>query len=1164
MTDSRAFGYIFGSPDTGHRFFGIKTDKAASQVVIAMRDLFQVVFALKKKEIELAKQNLEKNYGFNRDNSNVIPESVASDSRDISCSSTVKNSSALKSHSTENKSSTPVVANLVDLEIELTNLQQGISQIERLTPSNDPFEDSFISYTPKPFLPPPPGRERSYRAADATGNSSSKAQTMTINKGSPSQMLSLLQSSDELTLIKSHNESHVETVAEDWFISSVTGTATTKDSLTQSPLQKDLSTTLQSERQEKQDVLKQFDVFTELDPLGKSLIGTGKIKPYIHKRDFFQDLKKPKKVLNDLVNDKQTYSNNISSCSTNVNESFKSECMGFATDPFGEDPFVKSNSFAEKDPFSKNNFNVDFAVFKKEQGASDLVDDMVTLAFSNLNEDSFVDTHHLEGNIEKDIKLSSEFDSEDYKKMSPDSDNAPKPPPRPTNNILTQPPPLPPKKQPGDLCIKPPPRPPHSDDSHYDVISKEARNDTAFSEKGPPLPSPARKAKSTQFSFEQQKKTQQVESSEDDYLTPISFPSAKDFSYAEKKCFLHKSADDVSTNIPFFVRESSSIVRNSTNMSLADINFMLSQLTLSGLNELATELNIPSVKLSNMTLAQITNYLSGVIKNLSQDDDSKQQDNSDTSKVNFADFSNFNTNETHDKYAVFRELEATEFKVNVDNNMSSAEKNGTVAFFSQDSIDDKYAALREITDENNKKSEYEDLKNEPDFIFEESFDHLSQKSDQTRNESGGRFVEKQLDMSVEKQHMISQSSSDDKRESPKQFERIDDVFEEEKLQTFDSISEGASGTSPENDAATEAIKRVKRSDKDWTVFDQTKPQVVEKLSLQSEEGVSPWSSDSKEFGNASPPEWKEAVNSGGGRWIKQASLKDQEKWWDNSAEPEEYYQPNRRSIDSFEDEYCTYSKTLPGTKKKQITGSSPGSQAAGGHSSSSRDISPWEEEAYKLTPAQRRNVRTSENWERHSKQYLEKCRDSWDEEDDYEYDAEQYGRYYWPDRHASRQIEKVGYSRRMKEHWTNERHLWKQELERKRHCCEDWELENTVKSNRYYCGNKRSNEGVCSHKWTSNYEDPHFIRDSQDSSWEEDYHQNSSEMQSSHYINLKHRWKRPSSASEVEKNTDEIRKQVQYYVGTAGENNIEQAMVKKKEDTKPTGGRGAGTHTVAK
>lgn len=34
MSDSRAFGYIFGSPDSGHRFFGIKTDKAASQVWI--------------------------------------------------------------------------------------------------------------------------------------------------------------------------------------------------------------------------------------------------------------------------------------------------------------------------------------------------------------------------------------------------------------------------------------------------------------------------------------------------------------------------------------------------------------------------------------------------------------------------------------------------------------------------------------------------------------------------------------------------------------------------------------------------------------------------------------------------------------------------------------------------------------------------------------------------------------------------------------------------------------------------------------------------------------------------------------------------------------------------------------------------------------------------
>lgn len=42
MVDSRAFGYIFGSPDTGHRFFGIKTDKAASQV------MFNIIVLLNK------------------------------------------------------------------------------------------------------------------------------------------------------------------------------------------------------------------------------------------------------------------------------------------------------------------------------------------------------------------------------------------------------------------------------------------------------------------------------------------------------------------------------------------------------------------------------------------------------------------------------------------------------------------------------------------------------------------------------------------------------------------------------------------------------------------------------------------------------------------------------------------------------------------------------------------------------------------------------------------------------------------------------------------------------------------------------------------------------------------------------------------------------------
>ena len=58
MTDNRAFGYVYGSPENGHRFFGIKTEKAAGAVVVSMRDLFQVVFELKKKEMDEAKRQL--------------------------------------------------------------------------------------------------------------------------------------------------------------------------------------------------------------------------------------------------------------------------------------------------------------------------------------------------------------------------------------------------------------------------------------------------------------------------------------------------------------------------------------------------------------------------------------------------------------------------------------------------------------------------------------------------------------------------------------------------------------------------------------------------------------------------------------------------------------------------------------------------------------------------------------------------------------------------------------------------------------------------------------------------------------------------------------------------------------------------------------------------
>lgn len=185
MSDSRAFGYIFGSPDSGHRFFGIKTDKAASQVVLAMRDLFQVVFELKKKEIELARQHIQSKTIHEHQPNIMLSAAVkrtnaaaaaAADSiggggssygqtEDDASLPTTSKAAAIAAAAAASKELSPEsVADLVDLEQELSSIQRGITQMERITPNepqtgkvisgggggaggeDDPFGDSFTNF----------------------------------------------------------------------------------------------------------------------------------------------------------------------------------------------------------------------------------------------------------------------------------------------------------------------------------------------------------------------------------------------------------------------------------------------------------------------------------------------------------------------------------------------------------------------------------------------------------------------------------------------------------------------------------------------------------------------------------------------------------------------------------------------------------------------------------------------------------------------------------------------------------------------------------------------------------------------------------------------------------------------------------------------------------
>lgn len=97
-----------------------------------------------------------------------------------------------------------------------------------------------------------------------------------------------------------------------------------------------------------------------------------------------------------------------------------------------------------------------------------------------------------------------------------------------------------------------------------------------------------------------------------------------------------------------------------------------------------------------------------------------------------------------------------------------------------------------------------------------------------------------------------------------------------------------------------------------------------------------------------------------------------------------YCPSNRRSTDSYDEEYY---ECYERPRRRRQGNWQHGAQATGGHSSSSRDVSPWEEEPRRREPRDIRETRSGyrhprgPSFERHRER---RHTDSWDEEDDYE------------------------------------------------------------------------------------------------------------------------------------------------------------------------------------
>lgn len=111
-------------------------------------------------------------------------------------------------------------------------------------------------------MPPPPssGRERSSRTSDSSSLFSPK--TPHIGHSTDGTASDVLANKKDFNFSQDFNSSHEEPSSGDWF------TPSAGNSLFEEPSSLQEATKDEKHERAKQEILSQFDVFTELDPLG--------------------------------------------------------------------------------------------------------------------------------------------------------------------------------------------------------------------------------------------------------------------------------------------------------------------------------------------------------------------------------------------------------------------------------------------------------------------------------------------------------------------------------------------------------------------------------------------------------------------------------------------------------------------------------------------------------------------------------------------------------------------------------------------------------------------------------------------------------------------------------------------------------------------------------